>query len=65
LAGGRGDDEVIAAGLDLLTEFQLVRVAAKIGVEGERHKVLGDVFGLDLGPGEPPGSIRGARPSGP
>src|SRR5262249_34251960 len=36
----------------------------KVGVESERDKVPGNVFGLHLGPGEPPGSVRGARPSG-
>src|SRR5262249_25107440 len=56
---------MIASGADLLTELQLVRVAAKVRVEGQGDKVLGDVLGLYLGPGEPPGSIRGATPSGP
>ena len=42
-----------------------MRIAAKVGVEAERNKVLVDEIGLNLSAREPAGSIAGACSSGP
>ena len=42
-----------------------MRIAAKVGVEAERNKVLVDEIGLNLSPGEPAGPVTGAGSSGP
>jgi hypothetical protein len=54
---------MIAAGADLLAELGFMRIAAEVGVQRKRDKMLGDIFRLDLFPGEPPGTIRRASPS--
>lgn len=56
---------MIPASAGLLTKLKLVRVAAKIRVEGERDEVLLDVIRFDLLSGEPPGTIRRAGASRP
>ena len=64
LAPARRDrDRVIAAGAGLLTKLELVRVAAEIGVEGERDEVLLDILWIDLVSGEPPGAVARAGAS--
>ena len=60
--GGAGD-EMVPAGARLLAEFDLVGIASEISVERDRDEMFGDVIRIDLCPGEPPGSIRGAGAS--
>lgn len=60
---GCTDDQVIAAGTDMFTKREFVRVATEIGIEREWDEVLVDVVSFDLGAGEPPGTIGRARAS--
>ena len=56
-------NQMVPAGTGQLAELNLMRVAAEIGVEGERDEVLLNVFGINLCSGEPPGAIRGTGAS--
>ena len=56
---------MVASCPSLLTEFELLGIAAEVGVERERDDVRIDIFRFELGPGEPPGTIRRAGTSRP
>jgi hypothetical protein len=54
---------MVAAGPYFFAKGEFLGIATEISVECQRDEVFGDKFGLDLGPGEPPGAIGSASTS--